>query len=424
MSFTVRADRRFIRPGHRSKRHVVASVTAPEQRREHPRPPVNVAFVLDRSGSMSGQKIALARQAVNRAVQGLDPRDRFAVVVYDDQIDVLVESTAASGEAKRMVLGRLAATDARGSTNLAEGWLRGCEQVSSNLDGETVGRCLLLTDGLANVGITDPVELEHHARELRSRGVTTTTFGVGEDFDDALLRRMANAGGGNFYFIEHAAQIPDLLASELGEALDIVVRDAVLEIETDPRVHVEPLTWKHAESHEGLTQVMLGDLVSAQMLDVVLRFGFPYGPLGGTIRATLRVRDRDGLLPSMPEKLVFEFASDEVNDKQPRDREIDRLVASLEAAKVREEAIYRNRLGEFDQARQGLEGAARRVLSYAGDDPELLAIAGELQREADQFSREVREMDRKKLYFSASNVASMRGPQGQAKRNRPPQDAR
>ena len=421
MNFTVRADRRLIRPGHRSKRHVLARVTAPEQRREHPRPPVNVAFVLDRSGSMGGQKIALARQAVNRAVEGLDPRDRFAVVVYDDQIDVLVESTAASGEAKRMVLGRLAATDARGSTNLADGWLRGCEQVGAHLDGETVGRCLLLTDGLANVGITDPVELEHHARELRNRGVATSTFGVGADFDEALLRRMANEGGGNFYFIEHAVQIPDLIASELGEALDVVVRDAILEIETDPRVRVEPLTWKRAESHEGLTQIMLGDLESAQMLDIVLRLGFPYGALGGTVRATVRLRDRDGLLPSMPEKLVFEFASDEVNDTQPRDREIDRLVASLEAAKAREAAIQYNRLGEYDQAERRLAGVARKILAYAGNDPELLAIAGELQREAGQFSREVREMDRKKLYFSASNVASMRGPQGQAIRNRPPQ---
>ena len=346
-------------------------------------------------------------------------------MAYDDQIEVLIESTAASDEAKRMVLGRLAATDARGSTDLAKGWLRGCEQVSTHLGGETVGRCLLLTDGLANVGITDPVEAEDHARELRTRGVTTTTFGVGADFDDALLRGMADAGGGNFYLIEHAAQIPDQLASELGEALDIVVRDAVLEIETDPRVRVEPLIWKQAESHEGLTQIMLGDLVSAQLLDVVLRFGFPYGTLGGTVRATVRLRDRDGLLPSAPEKLAFEYASDEVNDSATaRSLEIDRLVASLEAAKAREVAIQNNRLGEYDQAERRLEGVARKILAYAGNDPELPTIAGELQREAGQFSREVREMDRKKLYFSASNVASMRSPQGQAMRNRPPQDPR
>jgi len=424
MTFTVRADRRCIRPAHRSRRHVLARIVAPELHREQGRPPVNVAFVLARSGSMHGQKISLARQAVSRAVERLGPRDRFAVVVYDDQIDVLVESTSASGEAKRMVLGRLAGTDARGSTNLAEGWLRGCEQVGARLDGETVARCLVLTDGLANVGITDPYELEHHAAELRTRGVSTTTFGVGADFDDNLLHRMSAAGGGNFYFIEHAGQIPDYLASELGEALDVVVRGAILEIETDQSVQVEPLTWKYAQSYGGHTEVMLGDLVSAQALDVILRFSFPYGTLGERIRATLRLRDRDGVLSEISETVVFEWATDEANDAQPRDREIDRMVASLEAAKAREEAIRFNRDGRYDEARRRLEGTGRKIASYAGDDPQLATIVSELQREASQFTRELREMDRKKMYFTARNVASMRGPQGEAMRTRQPRDAR
>ncbi|MEJ7695557.1 MAG: hypothetical protein WKF78_02630 [Candidatus Limnocylindrales bacterium] len=77
--------------------------------------------------------------------------------------------------------------DARGSTNLSAGWLRGCEQVAERLTQEGVDRVLLLTDGLANVGITDAAELANHAGELRARGVTTTTFGVGNDFDEALL---------------------------------------------------------------------------------------------------------------------------------------------------------------------------------------------------------------------------------------------
>jgi Ca-activated chloride channel family protein len=76
---------------------------------------------------------------------------------------------------------RLRAVEARGSTNLAEGWLRGCEQVAAHLVAEGVNRCLLLTDGLANVGITAPDELTRHARELKARGVSTSTFGVGND---------------------------------------------------------------------------------------------------------------------------------------------------------------------------------------------------------------------------------------------------
>ena len=347
-------------------------------------------------------------------------RDRFAVVVYDDQIDVLVESTVASGEAKRMVLDRLSATDARGSTNLAEGWLRGCEQVGTHPGEETVSRCLLLTDGLANVGITDAHELEHHAAELRSRGVATTTFGVGADFDENLLNGMATAGGGNFYFIENARQIPDYLASELGEALDVVARDAILGIETDPRVAIESLTWKQARSYGGQTEVILGDLVSEQVLDVVLRFVFPHGLPGEKVAARFTLRDRDGVVAAADEWVTFEWADNAANDAQPRDREIDRLVAALEAAKAREEAIRLNREGRFDEASRRLGASGRRIASYAANDLELLATVGELEREATQFTRALREMDRKKMYFATRNAAAMRGPQGEAVRSKPP----
>ena len=94
--------------------------------------------------------------------------------------------------------------------------MRGCEQVALHVGGDVVSRTLLLTDGLANVGVTDRFELETHAAELRRRGVATSTFGVGHDFDEALLEAMATAGGGNFYYIEDARQIADFMTSELG----------------------------------------------------------------------------------------------------------------------------------------------------------------------------------------------------------------
>ncbi|MGH8545902.1 MAG: vWA domain-containing protein, partial [Gammaproteobacteria bacterium] len=121
--------------------------------------------------------------------------------------------------------------DARGTTALAEGWFRGAEQVALHQDERCVNRVLLLTDGLANVGVTDPDQLEAHA-ELHRRGIQTTTFGVGADFDEALLERIALAGGGNFYFIEDAKQIPDFLTSELGEILEVVARDVAIEFQT------------------------------------------------------------------------------------------------------------------------------------------------------------------------------------------------
>ena len=167
MTLRARPDRTYISHHRRSRRFLLVEVTSPASSRTHERSPVNLAFVLDRSGSMGGQKIKLAHRAVEEGIRRLESRDRFSVVAYDDRIDVVVESTPASPEAKRNALARLSTIDARGSTNLAEGWLRGCEQVAANASTDQIDRCLLLTDGLANVGITDPAELERHAAEDR-----------------------------------------------------------------------------------------------------------------------------------------------------------------------------------------------------------------------------------------------------------------
>jgi Ca-activated chloride channel homolog len=260
----VQSDRSLIRAGASSTRYVRISFTAPESRGAGARLPVNVALVLDRSGSMGGQKIALARSAAQQALSLLGADDRFAVVVYDQIVDVLVESTPATSEARRHAKDALARTEARGSTDLCGGWLRGCEQVGLALNEGTLGRCLLLTDGLANHGITDRGELLRHAAELRARGVATSTFGVGADFDERLLRDIAQRSGGNFYFLEHPQQIPDLLASEMGETLEVIARRATLLVELPAGASAEPLGAREFAHRQGVLEIDLGDLISGQ----------------------------------------------------------------------------------------------------------------------------------------------------------------
>jgi Ca-activated chloride channel family protein len=419
-TLSVRPDRHIIRPNAHSARFLLARVVAPRAAMERTRPPVNLAIVLDRSGSMSGDKLRVAKAAVEEAIGRLGPQDRFSVVVYDDVVDVAIESTAASGEACRGAIERLRAIEARGSTNLGEGWLRGCEQVAGHLVESGVNRCLLLTDGLANVGITDPEQLATHAAELRARGVSTSTFGVGNDFDERLLQELADAGGGHFYYIADAPQIHDAITSEVGETLEVVARDVALELTARDDIRVEPISPYRASTRGNRTAVSLGDLISEQAVEVVLRLTFPFGDAGRETGAIAALTDRDGIFglggaaETDPVRLTWAYADDRANDAQPRDREVDRAVARSFAARARQEAVALNRLGDFEGAGRVLDTTARRIREYAGDDAVLGAYVDSLREERITFSAPMTEPSLKQAHFASANLLRSRDAQGRS----------
>ena len=418
LTLVATADRALIRASAPSTRYVVVSYTAPTLPERADRIPVNAALVLDRSGSMGGSKFALARQAAEQALAQLRSEDRFSLVVYDDHIDVLIPSSPATAEAKQRAREMLARTEARGGTDLCGGWLRGCEQVAAHAAADGVNRCLLLTDGLANHGITSHDEILGHAAALRERGVQTSAFGVGADFDERLLQAMAHAGGGHFYFIESPAQIPDLVASELGEALETVVQRAVVEVRLPEGVRAEPLNrfrWQHARA-ENVVRIELGDLVSGQAVDLVVKLSFPVGAPGDVIAAEFGLVDGAGI-PAAPSATArWTYAPHKENDRQPRERAVDRQVATLYAARARAEATEHNRAGYFERARSVLTATARRIRSYANGDPELERIANELLREVETFVEPMPAMAMKAMFAVQETVMQMRSPDQKARR--------
>jgi len=337
-TLTLKQDRRLVRHRWHSRRFVVAHVAAPHAIDNSERPPVNLAFVIDRSGSMAGGALELATQAVEEGIARLKPSDRFSLVVYDDQIDTVESGAWATEDAKQAAILRLRDTHARGTTDLSGGWLRGCEHVATALVEAGVNRCLLLTDGLANRGITSIDQLRHHAGELRQRGISTSTFGVGDHFDEVLMQAMAQAGGGHFYDIATEAQIRDHIESEVGETLEIVARDVVLMVTFPDTLQVESLGAFEGRADRGRARILLGDLVSGQELDVPLRITFPSGDEGDTLMLEARLDDADGVFEGTVDRAAWELADDRANDRQARDLGVDRSVAAVFAARARRKA--------------------------------------------------------------------------------------
>jgi Ca-activated chloride channel family protein len=298
--------------------------------------------------------------------------------------------------------------------------LTGCEQVASGLAPDGINRVLLLTDGLANVGITDHPELQRLAGELRDRGITTSTFGVGTDFDESLLQGMADAGGGHFYFIGDVAQMRDHITSEVGETLEVVAREVVLELVVPDGVRIDALSPFRIEQGRGRVRVFLGDMVSGQVLSIVLRVTFDFGEVDREVGVAVRLADRDGAFAARqsvsPVTVAWRYADHAANDRQPRDRSVDRVVARLFAERARQEAVALNRAGRYDDAAKVIDGVRRRVAAYAGSDAELQGVVALLAEEKPAYAAAMPEMARKQAHYAASMNLRSRSADGKSQR--------
>ena len=168
MKIAARLDRNLYGPD-RNQRYLWVHLEVPRRSDPAARQPLDISLVLDRSGSMAGEKIALARQAAINAVRLLRETDRCALVVYDNEVDLVAPARTVDATHRDLISRALNRVDARGSTDLFGGWTRGAEQIGDE-SAERLRRVLILTDGLANVGLCEPAEIVRHVRELNLRG--------------------------------------------------------------------------------------------------------------------------------------------------------------------------------------------------------------------------------------------------------------
>lgn len=194
-----------------------------------PRPPLNVALVLDRSGSMvEDMKFPHAVAAARAVIENLTEHDVVSLVAFNER--ALVLSPAGQVVNKPFLFQRLAEVAPDGTTDLSAGLLEGIAQVSSQSATGQVKQVILLTDGEANTGLTDPKELRKIVEAARAKGVGLSTLGCGTDFNQSLLTDLALAGGGRYTYVKSSEQLPAAFREELHGLLQVVVQNVRLEI--------------------------------------------------------------------------------------------------------------------------------------------------------------------------------------------------
>lgn len=193
------------------------------------RPPLNIALVLDRSGSMAeDKKFPYTMEAARLVIENLSERDILSIVAYNDRVMVL----AAAGKVvnKQFLYHRLEEIEPEGWTDLSAGLLEGIAQIESQRAEGQVRQVLLLTDGMANRGILGTAALAGIAAKAQARGIGVSTFGSGTEFNEKLLKEMATVGRGRYAYIKNPEQIPGAFAEELRGLLQVAAQNVAIEV--------------------------------------------------------------------------------------------------------------------------------------------------------------------------------------------------
>jgi Ca-activated chloride channel family protein len=406
-----RAERALIRPkGGDSHVVFVVRVSALE-RPPTDRAPLAVALVVDRSGSMAGEKLPGARRAALAVLAGLDERDQAAVVVFDDRIDVIQPLQVVTPAFRASCRTGLEAIQARGSTALHDGWVTGVQAIASTpWDAQTdrLARCFLLTDGIANVGLTDPERIATQAAAvLRETRIATSTFGVGADYNEFLLGPLAVAGGGQFHHLRSVGEMATTFAGELGDLLAVAAAGVRLEIEADPGISVEVVsTYRDEPDAQGTHRIHLGDLLANEERRLVVRCYFPpqASARAVALRARLTWNDRGTQKTGPWQTTQFVYASIADCDAESPASAILHDVGIAHATRAQREATSLARRGDVVESHALLTRVAGRIAKYAGDDADLRSAVEELRELDRQISQQqLNSVASKEVYYRSQN---------------------
>jgi Ca-activated chloride channel family protein len=237
--FTGTLDRRSVLLGGdgTARMELVIAAAAGEISRAARRP-TDLVVVLDRSGSMMGEKMEHARAAIRELVGQLNAQDRFALVAYSDGAALAIPLSPADERGRSAWMSTVAAIEATGGTNMSSGLDLGLDLVEQGRGSGRVPHVILISDGLANQGDPSPQGLTRRAQRAAQGEYMLSTVGVGADFNEYLMSALADAGTGNYYYVQDTRALGEVFAREFDAARTTVASGLTVRIDPAAGVRV------------------------------------------------------------------------------------------------------------------------------------------------------------------------------------------
>lgn len=330
---------------------------------------VNVALVLDKSGSMNGRKIEEAKQAAIQAVRRLNANDIVSVVVYDSTVEVLVPATKLTD--KDAVCKKIAQVQPGGRTALFAGVSKAAAELRKFIDRERVNRIILLSDGLANIGPSAPSELGSLGASLKKENISVTAMGLGLDYNEDLMVDLASSSGGNHVFIEDATQIAGFFAKEFNTVLSVVAQEVAVTIDVAAGVRPVRVFGNQAEIAGQKVLATLTQLYSGQEKILVLEVEVPASPEGKARDIAKVSVAYDNMLTRSTDQLAGKASvnfssSDEIVASSVNTEVLEAGVLLFANERNKAATILRDK-GDINAARQLLIQNADYLKKYAAD---------------------------------------------------------
>ncbi len=363
--------------------------------------PLNISLVIDCSGSMSSgidgnfafspspilanfkgveekpnteflSKIEMAKKSALRFVETLDEKDFLSLVVFGDKSHVVLESSIMNkdnkNKAKKIIENQI--NPDKGMTNLYDGWVDGVKEVTSTMRKDALNRVIVLTDGQLNRGETNPKSIKDSVLKMYDAAISTTTFGIGEDFNEDLLQMMSYSGGGNAYYINDRSTFESFIDEEITGITNIVAKNIRLSMEFSKNFSESHLVNDAFEKDEK-GYFIVPSLRKEQIQPMI--FNLVYSNVKGkksTKVATLKIEytNEDNEIISIEETLKIDVCEQNEWDKLEFNKDVIVEKELMEISKLKNKARDFMDQGDILKAKETIQSISQSSLADYDDN--------------------------------------------------------